>query len=572
MASRKTSFNLTFAVAALLLLGIVVFFNGIVGRMDLGRFDLTEDQLYTMSDATAEVLGELDVPVQVKFYINSRDQLPTQLQTLERDVVDKLDEFRVASGGNLSFTVVDPSGDEELQEKLTAKGIRPFQVQSIERDAMGIKVVWSAMTVAYKDKDEEVIPQVLPQSLPTLEYDLVRSITKLTRVRPPKVALYASRQALDPQMVQMYMQMGQEPPQPQEVYTQVTQFLQQEGYEVAPTELSASSPIADDADVLVVLAPRSLSDAQRFLVDRFVQRGGSLFLAAQGHEFSYQPGRTGGFSFAAQQVNPGVGPLLASYGVELSDGILLDTNMETLAIPSTRNVGGLRFQVQEPVQAPMQIAVGPEQMNDEVAITQNLGQLLYLWGSRLLLREGQLQEHDIEATTLFTSSGQAWEVEFTPGPLSPRQLSPEGQDPVGESPLAVLLAGDLPSSFEGRTPPAGALGEDEAAAAADTVSYAAAQSRVVVVGDAKMFEDQMIQAGSNALLLLNVVDALALGDRLIEIRAKAYTQRLLEPVGDQARLLWRLFAIVLVPVLVAGVGITRALRRRREQAAWLASH
>ena len=73
----------------------------------------------------------------------------------------------------LQFSVYNPQDDEEMQKTLGAKGIRPFQVQSIEKDEMGIKLIWSAMTIAYKDKPEEVLPQVLPQSLASLEQDVI---------------------------------------------------------------------------------------------------------------------------------------------------------------------------------------------------------------------------------------------------------------------------------------------------------------------------------------------------------------------------------------------------------------
>ena len=69
--------------------------------------------------------------------------------------------------------------------------------------------------------------------------------------------------------------------------------------------------------------------------------------------------------------------------------------------------------------------------------------------------------------------------------------------------------------------------------------------------NAKMFDDNLLNAGGNGLLLLNAVDALTLGNDLIEIRAKAYDQRVLEPVSDKARLAYRILVVGLVPVLIA---------------------
>ncbi len=49
--------------------------------MSLGRFDLTEDKIYTISDASKRILSELDTPVQVKIYITPKDKMPTGMTT-----------------------------------------------------------------------------------------------------------------------------------------------------------------------------------------------------------------------------------------------------------------------------------------------------------------------------------------------------------------------------------------------------------------------------------------------------------------------------------------------------------
>lgn len=572
MASRKVSFNVRFAITVALLFGITVFVNGILGRAKLGRFDLTEDQIYTISPAAEKVLSELDVPVQVKFYITAKDEMPTGLQTLERDIVDKLNEFRVASDGNLSFAVYDPSKDEELAEKLAAKNIRPFQVQSIDRDEMGIKLVYSSIAVVYKDKDEEIIPQVLPQTIETLEYEICARITKLVRDMDPVIAVYGSKQQLDPQMMQLYMQMGQTPPEPPDLYGQIVELLKRERYDARRVQITADSPIPEEAATLLVLAPRSLSERQRYEINRFVQKGGNLLVAAQGYEYNYQPGRRGGFTITATQNDHGIEPLLQEYGVELVDGLYMDSNMEVLSIPSTQNLGGMQFQMNQPVQAPMQVRVGEGQFNDETSITNSIGQLLFLWGSPLMLTPETFEEHGLSATELFHTSGESWTVDYSAGPLTQDMLTPDPDRSIADSPLAVLLEGQFPNLYpEGDVPRWGDGAAADTLAAEAVEEFVPVDSKVMVVGCSKMFDDNLLGAANNALFVLNAVDALTLGDDLIQIRAKAYTQRVIGEVSDQAKLLWRVFVIGLVPILVAGYGILRTMRRRQEQKTFLAA-
>lgn len=568
MLNRRLNFGLRFSLVALLLAAVVILANAVIGGLSSVRVDLTDDGLYTVSPAARRILSDLKVPVQVKYYVTSRGELPPELQTLERDVVDKLAEFSVISDGRLSYSVVDPSDDEELAQKIAAKNIRPFQVQTIDRDAMGIKLVYSAIEISYLDRDPEILPQVLPQSLATLEYDISTAVSRLTRDIDPVVAVFADRPRLDPQMVQLYMQMGQAPPEPPEVFTFVPQLLQSQAYEVRQVQLTEDSPIPEDATTLVVLSPKSLEDRQLYEINRFVQRGGKVVIATQNYEFNYAPSQQGGFNYTPSPQQSNLDALLSAWGITVSDGILMDANPEVLAIPSERNLGGMRVQVQEPVQVPMQIRIAGDQFNEDTSIANGLGSLLYLWGSRLVLDEAA----GLEPQVLFTTSPEAWEADFVPGPLAPVALLQNPDTMVGEAPLAVLLQGQIPNAYADGFVPAWSATPDSARVQEPVEEFVPVESAVVVIGCAKMFEDSFLQmVPGNAMLLMNAIDALTLGDDLIEIRAKVTTQRVLRPLGDQARLLIKVLIVGIVPALIAGFGIFRHLRRRREEARFLAA-
>ena len=572
MLTRRLNFSLRFSMVAVLLAAVVVLANAVFGGLAPVRLDLTEDGLYTVSPAAKRILSELEVPVQVKFYVTSSDELPAELQTLERDVVDKLTEFSVISGGRLSFSVVDPSKDDEVAEKIAAKNIRPFQVQTIDRDAMGIKLVYSALELSYLDRDPEILPQVLPQALPTLEYDLCTAVSRLTRDIDPVVAVFGDRPRLDPQMVQLYMQMGQAPPEPPEVFNFVSQVLQTQAYQVRPVQITEESPIPEDATTLVVLSPKALEERQLYEINRFVQRGGKLVLATQNYEFNYASSQQGGFNYTPTPQQSNLASLLEAWGLSISDGILMDANPEVLAIPSERNLGGMRVQVQEPVQVPVQIKVPPNQLNEDTSISNGLGSLLYLWGSRLVIDDAHLNAVGLESEILFTTSNEAWEAGFVPGPLAPIAMIQNPDTMVGAAPLAVLLKGQIPNAYAEGNVPHWSSTPDSLRIDRPVEEFVPVESAVVVVGCSKMFEDAFLQmVPGNAMLLLNSVDALTLGDDLIEIRAKVTTQRALRPLGDQARLLIKLVVVAFVPGAVAAFGILRQLRRRREEARFLAA-
>ncbi|MBK6898431.1 MAG: GldG family protein [bacterium] len=570
MSTKRRNFRVTFAVTALLLLAVSVLLTDVLGGFGGARVDLTSERLYTMAPAAKNILKGLKAPVQVKLYITGAAAMPTELKTLERDVTDKLRDYAQASGGMIQFSVHDPQDDEALQGQLGERGIQPFQVQSIDKDEIGVKLIWSAMTVAYKDRPEEVMPQILPQSLATFEYDLISRVYRLTRDSDPKVALVAPLQEIDPQVAMQYLQRGMQPPEPVDVYTSIAQYLQQEHYQVERVSLTADSRIPADADALLVLNPSGFDERQAFEINRAISNGVNALIAVQLHTYGYQPAMRGGFTISGASQTSGLESVLGAFGVAVDTRHLLDASHETLAVPRTQNIGGMRFQTNEPVRLPVQVKVTEAQMNQDSPLSNRIANLLYLWGSALDLDGSVIGGNGLTSTVLFTASDRAWRAPFTDGLLPGSLFAPDGKQIEPKLPLAVLLEGRFPDAFAGRpTPawPAPAGGEAAAPAAFDAPAPLRAETaRVAVIGCAKMFDDMGLQAGQNALLLLNAVDALTHGEEMISIRSKALTQRVIRPVDDGEKLFYRLFAAVLVPAALAVFGLLRAAKRRKEAA------
>ena len=138
----KTVFSTACAISA----GIFLMANWFVSELPLGRFDLSEGKIYTISPATKSILSNLQAPVTAKFYISPAEKMPTGLKTLEQEVQDKLDEFRVASNGNFQYKMfhmeaanVVTGEEESLERQLSEKGIRPLPVHSVQSADVGGK-------------------------------------------------------------------------------------------------------------------------------------------------------------------------------------------------------------------------------------------------------------------------------------------------------------------------------------------------------------------------------------------------------------------------------------------------
>jgi ABC-type uncharacterized transport system involved in gliding motility auxiliary subunit len=302
-----------------------------------------------------------------------------------------------------------------------------------------------------------------------------------------------------------------------------------------------------------------------------LRRGGSVVVAAQGSVYDYNPGAQGGFQIVPRPQPLGINDLLSDYGLRIDDQLLMDSQMATLAIPRTANMGGLRFQMTEPVQAPMQIRVMGSELNRDLPFNAGVPELLYLWGNQLVVDDAGLTEKGLTATTIFTGSDRTWTVENTGVPLDATAFDPDGHTVVENPRLAVLVEGVFPDPWADSPKPewpASADGADAPPPAAESEEAGAEgppqPGRLLVIGCSKIFEEMLLDQAGHALFLLNTVDALTLGDDLISIRSKNFDTRTFGEVSDNGKRAFHFVNMALVPLLLVGLGLGNRLRRRRQ--------
>jgi len=597
----KAGSRLLFAGATALCLAIGFFANWVISDMSLGRFDVTEDKIYTVSPASKRILSSVDTPVRVKLYITPRADMPTGLTTLQQEITDKLDELSIVSGGKLKYEVInlrveeaiaDVKAEDEaaakgeapddkaeaLEKRLLDKGVQPFAVAAMSESQQTNKLIYSSLGIAYKDKKEEILPQILPNAMPELEYRVVSTIYKLTRAKKPIVALVAPKEAvnIDPQLRKLYEQIGQQIPESDDPYEFLERILDMERYEVQRVELTAESPLPAEFDTLVIVNPRNLNERQRWEINRAVRAGKSVVLAVQTYEWNYQP-TAQGLSVTSREEKPQINELLEAYGLKVSEDILMDVNK----VPLTVNGGGNGLQALmgggQQVNLPMQMLVNNTSMDQKTSITSRLPEIFYLWGTAVSLDKDKLAANQIEVTTLISSTKDAWVW-----PKGEQLTSEAFDEPVerdGPLPLMVLAKGQFPDAFEGKERPAWPVAEpqqgqfapppppDEAPAAPVTP----APGKLVLVGCSEMFRKDFLQAG-NLDLFMNSVDAITLGDDLVNVRGKKPMDRLINMPRTGERSFWKVINYGLATVIIAGVGIAMAVIRRRSRDAYTMAH
>ncbi|MFH1678600.1 MAG: Gldg family protein [Candidatus Omnitrophota bacterium] len=570
-----------FSTTCLVSFGIFIVINFILSDIPIGRFDCTQGRIYTIHRSTRQILLDLKTPVTLKLFISSQEKMPGVMKTLERDIRDKLDEFKVAAKGKLNYKVFHmeavniASEEDSLEKSIESKGIRPFQVQSIEADEMGVKLIYSAISIAYKEKAEEIIPQITHESLFDLEYGIISKIYRMTLDQAPSLALVApyTEKDIDPQLKQVLQRFtrGEIESLREDEYEAIPKILRYEGYEVSRIKLTKDEPIPKDTTTLIVIDQEKLNDRQGFEINRFLVNGGAVLLIVQNYNFEFLPLERGGIGAIAKDREPQVNPLLKEWGLGVSKELLMDTEVEIISLGGGNVFGFLPLS--QPVKMPMQIKVLSDNMNNDISITSHLSSLFYLWGSALEVDYDKLKELNLDVRTLFTSSPHAWTVAYHEGNITEEDVTPPAANKRRSFPLAVFVTGYFPDAFEGKQVPP--WPEDRKKeqegfqAPAEERNISPKHGKFILVGCSQMFTKKLLETGGHIQFFLNSVDAISLGEKLIGVRSKVPIDRSIGKISSAAKFGWRIFAIGLVPVLLCIIGSVRVFMRKRAKWAYL---
>jgi len=174
---KKQSIN----TKSLLILVVLVLIN-FVSFYYYFRIDLTEEGIYSLSDASKDILESLDETVTVSAYFT--EDLPPQLAKAKADFKDLLIEYNSTSRGNVLYEFINPNADQAAEARAFQEGIRPVIINAREKDQVKQQKVYLGAVIHMGD-EKDIIPVVQPGS--AMEYDLSASIKKLSIVEKPKI-------------------------------------------------------------------------------------------------------------------------------------------------------------------------------------------------------------------------------------------------------------------------------------------------------------------------------------------------------------------------------------------------
>ncbi len=521
-------------------------------RLRNPEYDITRaiKRVMAARRSAADPFAGLDRPIIFHGFISSEEDLPEPMRRLRRELTQLLTEYQAQAKGRLLLDIRDPAADggELARQIRQAYGYRPFTTSPADPRSFYFYMLLESAG--------RQVPVPLPAKLDAAH---LRQALEgaFKRVRPGllrTLALYAPK-SISPLGI------------PREVYKQLRAHLAQNAA-LIDTDLK-DGEVPAEADLLLVVDPKMLSDRQVFAIDQYLMRGGSVIIALS--PFAVDA--------AAEVIDiarlpTGLEDWLDNLGVSLQPVLVMDRRNLVFPIPGDREIGD--YKVRETRSLPYPFF--PHLRDDSLAdhpITAGLGQLILTWPSPLLPAVDQAGGGFL---TLLRSSPNSWlstEVNIQPDFAS----HPQGGFAVASQqmayPLALLREGRFESFYRERTSPLRSGAGDQSPGQGAVIDHSPDHARLLLVGSGSFLNDAVLALIQEATgsrydkgleFIANAIDW-SLDDRgLLALRGRGQYSRLLEPLDSSRQLFWEwlnygVVSAELVMVWLVMLAIRRAGRR-----------
>ncbi len=530
------------------------------------RFDLTEENRYTLSESTTEKLESLEDVVFIRVYLEGN--LPAEFRELRNATKELLDEFRAYAGDNIQYEFINPSisnNEEERVEvykELTRIGLQYTNIRVQAGDKMSEQIIFPGAVVSFRDKEVPIQllksvagateQQMIASSIQQLEYEFVSAIQKLSSPLKKSIAFIEGHGELT------------------ELQTADAQKALEEFYEVERISIEQKLNALAGFDAIIIARPDSAySEQDKFIIDQYIMNGGKVLWLIDPVFARMDSLRSSNLTMGLV-LNHNLEDQMFKYGVRLNNDLIMDIQCNTKPIV-TGYIGNQPRQEMFPwYYEPLLIG------NEQHPISSNLDRIMTEFASTLEV----LEIDSIEATTLMTSSDQSRLVN-APTRISFNILrDPPKYELFNSGPhaTAVLLEGKFTSVFKNRLPQK--LTDDEGL----KFKEISVQTKMIVVSDGDIIRNPVSALGdkyfalgydrytqkmyANREFILNSINYLCDDSGLLNVRTKEFKIRLLDQTKiDTERYYWQTIntAVPIGFVVIMGLVFFYWRKRRFEK-------
>ncbi|MBN8695996.1 MAG: gliding motility-associated ABC transporter substrate-binding protein GldG [Bacteroidetes bacterium] len=513
-------------LTALALAVLIIVLLNFVGSFVFHRFDLTAEKRYTLSDATKNLLSEINDVVYVKVYLDG--DFPAGFKRLRDETREMLDEFRAYSNDNIEYEFINPSVSDnkkqqnEIYKQLYDKGLEPTNLEVKEENGTTQQIIWPAALVTYKGRElpwqllktqmGQSAEGQLNNSIQALEYEFASVIRNLSKVIRPQIGFIEGHGELD--TLATY-----------DIAAALSEF-----YIVKRVEIKQQLKALEGYKAIVIAKPdTAFSEQDQFILDQYIMKGGKVLWVVDPINMPVDSlSRMG--RVMAVPYTLGIDKMLYKYGVRVNENMVVD--MQCSAIPINKALKGQqpRFELMPWIFSPL--------LNPTLdhPIAKNLDIIKTDFASTI----DTIEQKGVKKTILLQSSKYSKtlvqpvrvDLNYLRFQLDEKQFNNPYQN------VAVLLEGEFQSVFKNRIPPE--IANDSA------IGFKAngVKTAMIVISDGDIirndvqyqtrkpyplgFDKYTQRTYGNRNFILNCINYLCDDSGLISVRARELTLRLLD--------------------------------------------
>ena len=490
---RKKSLIPYFLVVA----GILILLNILANRFFF-RIDLTEDNRYTLSEATKNILKELAEPVTISAYFS--EGLPPNIDQTRIDFKEMLSEYANRSHGKILYEFINPNKDPKIEQEAMQSGIQPVMINVREKDQSVQKKAYLGAILKYGEKTE-VIPFIQPGS--AMEYSLSSSLKKLTVAEKKLVGFIQGHG--EPGISSMPQAM------------QALNVLN----EAEGVNLTDSTYLARYT-TLVLMAPTDSIPEKHFkMLDDYLAQGGKMVIGINRVSGDFQQSM-------GLEVNTGLETWLAGKNIQVEKVFIVDAKCGSVNVVQQQGSFSISSQISFPyLPVFTNFAKHPVTTGLETVVMQFASPVNYTGDSTLHFTPlvSSSEKSGTQSVPLYFNIQKKW-----------------GNDdfPMKDIVVAGLLEGKIAGPKEAKMI---VIGDGDFA----------------VNGQGQQAQQQ---SPDNINLLVNSVDWLSDDTGLIQLRTRGVTSRLLDQIEDGKKSFLKWLNVLLPVLLIIVYGIIRSQRNR----------
>ena len=487
------------------------------------KLDLTEEKIFSISEATIEVLKSIKEPIRLSFYTSENLSVlgPDYISLMLR-IEGLLETYKLASGSNLIIERIVPKPFSPEEDQAVSNGIHAIP------DVLGNSQVFFGLTGHNSTNGFFTIPHFAPEKNNLIEYELTRLIFDLVNTKKRIVAIYGDLPISGDKTQQV---------PPWTIMETIKRFF---SVQILFGEVQRFS---NDIDVLVLTEPGELSKTTLYAIDQFILRGGRVLAFLDPFNETLDISQNGQPSAPRSRGLDNFTKLLGAWGIEIPTRTVIGDMSGAINVQMTRNGRILATKY------PVWFDVKEDGLVSDEVVTSGL--------SRVSLRSAGYIKHSPQQALKFQpillaskASGliDVSKIEYAPNPV---EILANLQKTPGQKVLMARLSGTFKTAFPDGMPGPNVNGENNLL----HLNNSAEPTAVVIVADADLLADEAwlenknlggqilkVPFANNGNLVVNALEQLVGTSSMIGLRGKGTLKRrftLLEKLEQEAEIKYR---------------------------------